>query len=82
MVDRRAPDVITPTHFFPGEESRQPPSRCARMDYPWVESEMLAGRMVSFPSLEELPAEAAVDRETCRRVGIKSNLTPAALGGW
>ena len=43
---------------------------------------MLAGRMVALSSLEELPAEAAVDRETARLVGIKSNLTlPLAVGG-
>ena len=43
--------------------------------------QMLAGRMVAVSSLEELPAEAAVDRETCRLFGIKSDLMPPALGG-
>ena len=43
---------------------------------------MLAGRMVALSSLEELPAEAAVDRENAHLFGIKSNLTlPLSVGG-
>ena len=43
---------------------------------------MLAGRIVAVSSLEALPAEAAVDRENCRLIGVKSNLTfPLAIGG-
>ena len=38
--------------------------------------------MVVISSLEELPAEADVDRESCRRFGVKSNLTlPLSVGG-
>ena len=43
---------------------------------------MMAGRTVVIRSMDEMPAEAAVDRESARRLGIKSNLTlPLALGG-
>ena len=43
---------------------------------------MLAGRIVAISSLEELPTEAAHDREVCRQLGIKSNLTlPLSVGG-
>jgi hypothetical protein len=43
---------------------------------------MLAGRRIAYSSLEEFPAEAAVDRESGRLLGIKSNLTlPLSLGG-
>ena len=43
---------------------------------------MLAGRIVAISSLEELPAEATHDREVCRQLGIKSNLTiPLSVGG-
>ena len=32
--------------------------------------------------MEEFPAEAAVDRESCRLLGMKSNLTlPLSVGG-
>ena len=50
--------------------------------FPWVAREILAGRTVVLPSLEAFPAEAAVDRESARRFGIKSNLClPLTLGG-
>jgi GAF domain-containing protein len=50
--------------------------------YPWLVQEMRAGRMVVLSSLEELPAEAAVDRETARLAGVKSSLClPLSLGG-
>ena len=43
---------------------------------------MLAGHVVKVSSLDELPAEAARDRESCSQLGIKSNLTlPLSLGG-
>ena len=42
---------------------------------------MLAGRVVAVSSLEEFPAEAAVDRESCRVLGVKSNLCLPVLGG-
>ena len=43
---------------------------------------MLKGRRVALSSLDDLPAEAAVDRENARLLGIKSNLTlPLAVGG-
>ena len=43
---------------------------------------MRAGRMVALSSLDDLPPEAAVDRESARLTGIRSNLTlPLAVGG-
>ena len=38
--------------------------------------------MIAISSLDELPAEAPVDRESCRRIGVKSNLClPLSVGG-
>jgi len=74
--------VITPTHFYPVQESPPPPEPLNQEQYPWVVGEMLAGRRVVFTSLEELTGEAAVDRESARLTGIKSNLClPLAVGG-
>jgi PAS domain S-box-containing protein len=43
---------------------------------------MLAGRMVAIALLDELPAEATVDRVSALRLGIKSSLTlPLLVGG-
>ena len=51
-------------------------------EYPWVVQEMVAGRTVIVPNLDALPEEAAVDRESALRYGIKSNLTlPLSLAG-
>jgi len=75
------PPVITPTHVYshgvtPSGEPLQQES------YPWVVKQMLAGRAVVASRLDELPEEAAVDRESARRAGIKSNLTlPLPVGG-
>jgi PAS domain S-box-containing protein len=43
---------------------------------------MLAGRTIVLTALEDMPDEGAVDRESARAAGIKSNLTlPLAAGG-
>jgi len=49
---------------------------------PWVKARMLAGETVVMPSVESLPDEAAVDRESMRRYGPKSNvMIPIEVGG-
>ena len=75
------PGILTPTHVYgPGRSAT--PGQMREEHFPWYAQEMLAGRMVVVSSLEELPAEAAVDREICRQLGIKSNLTiPLSVGG-
>jgi PAS domain S-box-containing protein len=73
--------VIMPTHAYAGE-GLQAPGPMSQEQFPWYAGEMRAGRIVAVPSLAALPAEAAVDRETCRLLGVKSTLCfPLALGG-
>jgi PAS domain-containing protein len=49
--------------------------------YTWTVREMLAGRVVGFTSPGELPAEAAVDVQYARSLGIKSSLClPLSVG--
>jgi formate hydrogenlyase transcriptional activator len=77
-----APGVLTPTHYYSAQEVSQPLERMNEEQFPWCRQQMLAGRIVIFSSLEELPAEAACDRESCRQFGVKSNLTiPLSVGG-
>jgi formate hydrogenlyase transcriptional activator len=77
-----APDVIAPTHAYFAQEGLQPPEPLRQDHYPYYVRQMLAGRMVGYSSPEELPAEAAVDREYARHLGVKSNLTlPLSVGG-
>ena len=77
-----AADVIAPTHVA---SAVGPPPTLEPMrqeDYPWYRRQMLAGRVVAFASLDELPPEAAVDRASGRAAGIRSNLClPLVVGG-
>lgn len=52
------------------------------LEFPWVASQILAGKMVRFTRIDDLPPEAAVDRATFHRVGPRSNVTfPLIAGG-
>jgi signal transduction histidine kinase len=49
---------------------------------PWTLRKMLAGETVVMPSLDLLPRQAAVDRESFSRYGTKSNvMVPIKVGG-
>ena len=77
-----SPGVILPTHFYYAHEGMQPPERMSQELFPWFAKRMLAGHQVAIASLDELPAEATVDRESGRLLGIRSNLTlPLLVGG-
>ena len=76
-----APAVLLPTHAYPEQEGQQAPENLSVEQFPWCLQQMVAGRTVVFSSLGELPPEAAVDRASCRRHGVKSNLTvPLSVG--
>jgi len=78
-----APGSFTLTHLYRAQEGPPPPERMDASEYfPWCQQQLLAGRIVAVSSLEELPAEAARDRETWRHFGIKTSLTiPLSVGG-
>ena len=74
-------DLFTLTHIYSVQGGPQPPD-VSQEHFPWFIQQMRSGRIVAFSSLEELPAEAARDRESCRLFGVKSNLTfPLSVGG-
>ena len=73
--------VLAPTHMHP-QRADGPGAVAVQDEYPWTVAQMLAGRPIVCASLDQLPAEAAVDRESASHAGIKSNLTlPLAVGG-
>jgi PAS domain S-box-containing protein len=77
-----APGLITPTHAYHGWEGLRITEPLSQQQFPWYREQMLAGRLIAISSLDELPAEAPVDRESCRLIGVKSNLCiPLAVGG-
>ena len=76
------PDAILPTHAHPGFAGTVPSDLDAHAQFPWVVQEIRGGRVVTVGRLDELPPEAAVDRASAERSGIKSNLTlPLSVGG-
>jgi signal transduction histidine kinase len=49
---------------------------------PWVKAKMLAGETIVIASVDALPDEAALDRESMRRYGTKSDvIIPIKVGG-
>jgi len=76
------PGVVVPTHAYCFDESLRPSDPMSQEQFPWALEQMLAGRTFFLASMAEYPAEAAVDRETCLRFGIKAGgAIPLAVGG-
>ena len=76
------PAVLLPTHAWCAQEGLRPSEPMREEDYPWSVQQVLAGRMFAIATPDELPAEAATDRETCRRFGIESAVClPLSVGG-
>ena len=76
------PGSLLLTHLYGAVEAPLPERMEASEYFPWYQQQLLAGRVVAFSSLEELPPEAGRDADSCRHFGIKSNLTiPLAMGG-
>ena len=51
-------------------------------DIPWTTSVVQRGEVVPIARIEDFPPEAAVDRRTCRALGIKSQVAlPLVVGG-
>lgn len=54
----------------------------APMLFPWAYAQLLAGRMYVYATLDDLPPEAAHDKQTFQRHGVKSNIgLPLCVGG-
>jgi PAS domain S-box-containing protein len=76
------PAVFVPTHVYCARKDARLPGPMRQEQYPWSREQVLAGRAFTMASPDDLPPEAAVDRETCRMLGIKSALcVPLAAGG-
>ena len=76
------PRAFSVTHAYYRGGGPRHPEPMLQEHFPYVSEQILAGRMVRFSSWDELPAEAAVDREHAGRFGVKSNLSlPISVGG-
>lgn len=69
------------THLDSAPVDPETSAPMAEDDFPWIRQEMLDGHIVCLSSLDEMPAEAARDRENARQMGIKSTVTiPLSVG--
>jgi nitrogen fixation negative regulator NifL len=76
------PDVVMPTHTHCGEGELRRAAPTRQDAYPWAVQQVLAGRTFTISSLKDYPPEAAVDRETCRQLGVKAGMCiPLSVGG-
>jgi len=68
-------------HLWAAEGVDRSP-RLSLEDLPWiVRTVLVGGQTVSFARINDLPAEAAKDKESLRRYGLKSNITfPLSAG--
>ena len=58
------------------------PRSAPRELVPWATQRILSGHTIQFSSVDELPPEAAIDKETFRCVGTKSGVCfPLIVGG-
>jgi len=82
QLSNEDPVALTATHYYSVQQGLQPPGLLKEEDFPWFVKQLQAGRIVAVSSLEEMPSEAAHDREVCRHLGVKSNLSiPLSVGG-
>jgi len=71
--------VVTHSWAAEGFEAFPPVSQT---DLPWMTRTLLSGHRVSFSRIDDLPEEAAKDKETLHEQGPKSNVTfPLYAGG-
>ena len=71
---------VTNVVFRPG--IAPPPAQFLNDDFPWSRERIRRGQVVRFARVDDLPAEAALDRTGYRRLGIRSAvMVPLAASG-
>lgn len=82
QMSQEAPADMIQTHLYrPLGGPDVPDPMKASVYFPWVLSEMLAGRIVAISSMDEVPPEGAVDLGHWKHFGIKTNLAlPLSIG--
>ena len=82
QVSDQTPGSFKVTHFYSVQAGPQPSEGMTEDQYPWSRPQLMAGRILKVSSPDDLPAEAARDRETLIQFGIRSNIAlPLAVGG-
>ena len=74
-------DDLTITHSWAAAAFNLP-QRLSKRDLPWVARRLLDGQLLKFARIDDLPEEAAKDKETLGKNGLKSFVVfPLAAGG-
>jgi transcriptional regulator with GAF, ATPase, and Fis domain len=78
-----SPGFLALTHLYRSADGPPTPEPMDAQEYfPWCLQQLLDGELISVSSIEEMPPEAARDREVFRHFGIKSTLViPLSAGG-
>jgi formate hydrogenlyase transcriptional activator len=71
------------THFSYGRDIAPVPEKVDVAPlFPWAKAKLMRGETVQFSSPDELPPEAAVDRQSWQALGVQSNLSlPIRVAG-
>ena len=76
------PCVLQFTHAYRAQGITPTAEPSGQQQFPWVIAQLRTGQTVVIPSVDGLPAEAAVDQANGRLGGIKSALAiPLSVGG-
>src|SRR5262245_41976402 len=79
---QRSGDDLVVTHSWAVPGQVPFPKVLGRADLPWMFAQLTVGASVVFSRLDDLPADAAIDKATVRRLGPRSNVTvPLRVGG-
>ncbi len=78
-----SPEFLLLTHFYRSVAGPPAPEPMDAQEYfPWSLKQVLAGKVIAVSSIDDLPPEAARDKEVWRHYGIKTTLTiPLSAGG-
>ena len=77
-----ATGVVLVSHSYAAAGLEPAPRMLAQESFPWVLATMRAGRSVVFSRVDDLPADARVDKASYRRIGLKSHVSmPMIVAG-
>ena len=70
------------THGWVADGVPVPPDRAGAVGIPWISAQLVAGSVVRFTRLTDLPSEAATDLTTLRALGLRAAIVvPFTISG-
>src|SRR5262245_34423410 len=72
---------LVATHSWAVSGQERVPTMWARTDLPWAVEQIMTGKSIVFSRLDDLPVEAAIDKELIKRLGPKSNASMPLIAG-